>query len=433
MKLSDKKIWALVFIITFAACKTSFHAEHNFTASSIPHHPLQSSSDLDVLINQVGDARVVLLGESTHGTHEFYKWRSEITKRLIEEKGFDFIAIEGDWDDSYRVNNFIKGAKQDSASTIELLRQYHRWPSSMWGNYEMVPIIQWLNNFNQPRQNEKKIGFYGLDLYGFWEWTNRPMNISDTGLQKSVDNVRKIFSPFNGDALKYASAVRNNGINFRAATEELWKNAQRYLAHQPEDESRFLMEQQALLALDGERYFRTMVTDKVSSWNIRDGHMAETIKRLLKMHGSKSKAIVWVHNGHAGDAHYSQMAVAGYTSVAEILRKQFGRDKIFSAGFGTDRGEVTAGIKWNAPLQQLKVLPAIKGSWENMLHDLDGTDKIVLSKEISNDPKLNQWLAFRSIGAAYSNNAVYGSAIVPQRFDAFVFIDSTTATHPIIH
>jgi erythromycin esterase-like protein len=431
MKLSVSNKLLLIFSILFAACKTSFHAEKNPTTHSIPFHPLQTKSDLDVLINQVGDARVVLLGESTHGTHEFYQWRSEITRRLIEEKGFDFIAVEGDWDDSYRVNNFIKGEKQDSAATIELLRQYDRWPSSMWCNYEMIPIVQWLNYYNQSRKNEEKIGFYGLDLYSFWEWTKHPTNISDTALQKAIDHVRKLFSVYNDDALKYASAIRNGGVNLSVATEELWKKVQHYLANQPKNESSFLMEQQALLALHGEKYFRTMVTDKVSSWNIRDGHMSESILRLLKIHGNKSKAIVWVHNGHAGDAHYSQMAVAGYTSVAEILRKQLGREKIFSTGFGTDRGEVTAGMKWNAPLQKLKVQPAIKGSWENILHNLGSSNKIVLSKEIGNDPRLNQWLAFRSIGAAYSDNAVYGTAIVPQRFDAFVFIDSTTATHPI--
>jgi erythromycin esterase-like protein len=433
MKLPVNKKWVLAFAIMLAACKTSFHSEQKSTTQSIPFHPLRNDADLDVLINQIGNARVVLLGESTHGTHEFYQWRAEITRRLIEEKGFNFIAVEGDWVDSYRVNDLIKGPARDSAATIEILKQYDRWPSSMWGNYEMAELVQWLNQHNQTRHGVEKIGFYGLDLYSFWEWTKQPMNILDSNVQRSIDKVRKAFSPYNDDALKYASAVRNTGVNFSTATEELWNNVQHYLIHQPENESEFLLQQQALLSLNGERYFRTMVTDKVSSWNIRDGHMAETIRRLLKIYGNKSKAIIWVHNGHAGDAHYSQMAVAGYTSVAGILRQQLGRDKIFSIGFGTDRGEITAGKKWNAPLEKLKIQPAMKGSWENILHDLNGTDKIVLSNEISNDPKLNQWLAFRSIGASYSDNAVYGSAIVPQRFDAFVFIDSTTASHPIPH
>ena len=152
---------------------------------------MHNEKDLDVLVNEIGEARVVLLGESTHGTHEFYQWRSAITKRLIEEKGFDFIAIEGDWVDSYKVNQFISGQKQDSLAVIELLKQYDRWPSSMWGNYEMAGLVQWLNEYNQTIISKNKIGFYGLDVYSFWEWTNKDLPIQNMTLQNAVKQVRK--------------------------------------------------------------------------------------------------------------------------------------------------------------------------------------------------------------------------------------------------
>src|SRR5258705_7115555 len=153
------------------------------SSAQIPWHPLQGEKDLDMLIKEIGKARVVLLGESTHGSHEFYQWRSAITKKLIQEKGFDFIAIEGDWVDSYKVNQFIKGQKQDSLAVIELLKQYDRWPSSMWGNYETAALIQWLNGYNKSITGKNKIGFYGLDVYSFWEWTNEVLPVQNISLQ----------------------------------------------------------------------------------------------------------------------------------------------------------------------------------------------------------------------------------------------------------
>ena len=174
-----------------------------------------------------------------------------------------------------------------------------------------------------------------------------------------------------------------------------------------------------------------MVTNRAQSWNIRDGYMAETVKRLLQFGGKDSKAIIWVHNGHAGDANYSNMGSAGYASVGEILRKQFGREKVYSAAFGTNKGSVMAGYYWNATPQKQAVLPAKGGSWESTLHQLSPENKIVFSRDIKNNDSLNKWIEFRSIGAAYSGSAVYGRSIIPQRFDAFLFIDTTTALHPI--
>ena len=436
MHLVNKICLFIVSCIVLFACRTTRSNNNSISTQKsseeeIPYYPLRNSDDLDVLVNEMGNASVVLLGESTHGTHEYYEWRAAITKKLVEEKGFNFIAVEGDWTDSYKVDQFIKGPEKDSASVLQLLKQYDRWPSSMWGNYEIASLVQWLNKLNQTKKQNDKLGFYGLDVYSFWEWTKQDLNTGDTGLLKAVKQVRDSFASFGDDALKYADAVRYSKKDYSKTTQQLWNAVQQVTAGENRDEAQFVLRQQAWLALDGERYFRTMVTDRVQSWNIRDRHMAETVKRLLRFHGSNSKAIIWVHNGHAGDAHYSQMAVSGYTSVGEILRKDLGRNKVFSTGFGTDKGSVMAGTYWNGPLQKLTVPPARTGSWENMLHQLNGGNKIILSKDLKNSGKLNQWIGFRSIGAAYSNNAVYGTAIIPQRFDAFVFIDSTTALHPV--
>jgi erythromycin esterase-like protein len=402
------------------------------TRNNIPYYPLEIETDLDPLIKEIGDARIVLLGESTHGTSEYYRWRAAITKKLIQEKGFDFIAVEGDWVDSYKVNQFIKGPLCDNAASVKLLKQYDRWPEYMWANYEMASLVKWLNNYNQTKRNNSKIGFYGLDVYSFWEWTEKEMNIGDSSIQHLANEVRRQFSPFNGDALNYADSVRKAQIDYHVVTEQLWNAIRNLFGNkQPIDESQFLLQQQAFLTLQGERYFRTMVTDRVKSWNIRDGYMAETVKKLLRFHGNNSKAIIWVHNGHAGDAHYSNMGTSGFTSVGEILRKEFGRNKIYSTAFGTNHGLVMAGYSWKAPAQQHVVPAAKKGSWENILHELSAENKIVFSKDIRTNEALSTWIEFRSIGAAYSGGAVYGRSVIPHRFDAFLFIDSTTALHPI--
>ena len=423
--------------IFFFACKpvntskTKIPASRQESPVQIPYYPLHREDDLDVLIKEIGDARVVLLGESTHGSHEFYQWRTAITKKLIIEKGFDFIAIEGDWVDSYKVNQFIKGQRQDGAAAVKLLKQYDRWPSSMWGNYETASLIEWLNGYEQTISGKNKIGFYGLDVYSFWEWTTQDLPVQDISLQNAVKQVRDSFASYNNDALKYSEAVSKRNTNYSGLMQNLWSIIQKNIEQSPKDEARFVLQQQALLALDGERYFRTMVTNHVKAWNIRESHMAETVKRLLDFYGRRSKAILWVHNGHAGNVHYSDMAASGHTSVGEILKTTMGNDKIFSVGFGTNKGFVFAGYYWNAPLQKIEVPSARTGSWENILHALNADDKIILSKELRNNKTLNQWIAIRSIGAAYSNNAIYGEAIIPRRFDAFVYIDSTSAVMPI--
>jgi erythromycin esterase len=430
------KRWSLIFVCCFLFACTASHINSNEVSntanrSTIPCYPLENEKDLDVLLNEIGDASVVLLGESTHGTAEYYQWRAAITKKLIQEKGFDFIAVEGDWTDSYKINQFIKGPQQDTNSAVEILKQYDRWPQSMWSNYEMASLVKWLNDYNQDKEGNHKVGFYGLDVYSFWEWTGQKLNVEDSSILTAAKQLKEKFSSFNNDALKYADAVRKSKIDYHETAEHLWKSIQNFSPKLPDDESKFVLQQQALLTLQGERYFRTMATDRKQSWNIRDRYMAETIKRLLQYRGRNSKAIIWVHNGHAGDAQYSNMGDLGYTSVGEILRSEFGHNKIFSAAFGTNKGTVMAGYSWDAPLQKQTVLPAKTGSWENMLHELGAANKLVLSKDIKNNPSLNKWIEFRSIGAAYSGAAVYGRSVIPQRFDAFLFLDTTTAVHPI--
>jgi erythromycin esterase-like protein len=401
-------------------------------ADTITFYPLSDTGDLEILLDQVGDSRVVLLGESTHGTHDYYLWRAAITRRLVKEKGFDFIAVEGDWTDSYEINKKLNDPIADSIDWVEALKQYDRWPASMWGNYEMIPLFRWLRSNNQGQLPPGKIAYYGLDLYSFWEWTGKPSGITDTAIIRAASAVQDFFRIYNNDALKYASDT-NQHAKGKTVVQKLWEAVQKFTkGKQPKEETGFRLYQQAWLTLTGEHYFRTLSADRVNAINLRDGYMAGTIRRLMDFHGPGSKAVIWAHNGHAGDARYSAMHDAGYTSVAEILAKELGRQNIFCIGFGTYKGTVLAGYSWNAPLIVQEVPAAKAGSWEYLLHIQSAENKIILSKDIRDNRNFDKWIEFRSIGATFSGAAIYNLSIMPRRFDAFVFIDSTTALHPVL-
>jgi len=224
--------------------------------TDVPFHPLQNESDLDLLINDIGDARIVLLGEASHGTAEYYSWRSTISKRLIQEKGFDMIAVEGEWADSYRVNQFIKGPLKDSVQAAALLQQYDRWPTWMWGNKEIASLTAWMNRYNQ-NKGEGKIGFYGLDVYCLWESMEElmPYIKDNDSLTRMAQEVKGCFQPFSADPGQYAYAVANASANCRSQTSRLWQSILAYTGGKTAiDKSGFVMQQNALVALNGENY-----------------------------------------------------------------------------------------------------------------------------------------------------------------------------------
>jgi len=405
---------------------------------NIPSHPLRNEADLDVLLREIGDARVVLLGEASHGTAEYYAWRAALSRRLIREKGFSFIAVEGEWADSYRVNQFVRGEKKDSAAAVALLRQYNRWPTWMWGNYEVASLVTWLNGHNQGRPAAARAGFYGLDVYCLWESMTELMPLlppSETGLRSAAQKVHRCFQPYSADAQGYAEAVANAEADCQGETNRLWNAVRKLSDGRPPDETRFLMEQNALVALNAERYYRAMVGFTESSWNIRDRHMAQTLGRLLNFHGPQSKAIVWEHNTHVGDARYTDMARSGEVNVGQLVRKEYGEENVFIVGFGSYGGSVIASRAWGAPMQKMTVPPAVAGSWEHMLHQMGPTDKIILSKDIRAEQGLKKPVGHRAIGVVYDprseHRGNYVPSVIPRRYDAFVYLERTEALHPI--
>lgn len=438
MKSAPGKSWAILIacIVAFSCKKQDLR--NSIVSENIVSHRLNSEQDLDVLLQQIGNSRIVLLGEASHGTAEYYQWRSAISKRLMQEKGFDFIAVEGEWADSYRVNNFIKGPRQDSVAAVNVLKQYDRWPTWMWGNYEMASLVTWMNNYNQSKPAGDKVGFYGLDVYCLWESTTELMPYlqgADSSVINAAQGVRQCFQPFSSDAQDYGYAVANASANCRVQTTNLWNAITGITGNgTAKNEAHFVMQQNALVALNAENYYRSSVTSYEDSWNIRDRHMAQTIRRLLEFHGPGSKIIVWEHNTHVGDARYTDMAAQGMVNVGQLAREEFGQENVFAVGFGSYQGTVIASGNWGGAIQRMNVPPAPANSWEGALHAISPSNKIILSKEIKDIPSLQQSIGHRAIGVVYNPNQEQGNyvpSIIPKRYDAFVFIDQTSALHPL--
>lgn len=403
--------------------------------------PLTSPDDLDPLIDRVGDARFVLLGEATHGTSEFYSWRAAISRRLIREKGFSFIAVEGDWPDCYRVNRYVKGMADAGDNGEEVLHAFSRWPTWMWANREVAHFAEWLREHNAPLAPEQQVGFYGLDVYSLWESMAAVVEYLeriDPGAAQDARRAYACFDPYYDDAQQYARAT---ALVPTSCEDEAVSMLRTLRGRAPEyradgRDAYFDAEQNALIARNAERYYRTMVRGGSTSWNVRDTHMVETLERLMGHHGSRAKAIVWEHNTHVGDARFTDMARHGMVNVGQLVREARGetpnqRDGVMLVGFGTWRGTVIAGSEWGAPMRRMHMPVARAGSLEDLLHRT-ATRNSLLVFDGSDDggiPGLDEPIDHRAIGVVYDPRAErwgnYVPTIVPRRYDAFLFFDET--------
>jgi erythromycin esterase len=404
--------------------------------------PLETPADLDPLLDAVGDARYVLLGEASHGTSEFYTWRTEISRRLIEERGFSFIAVEGDWPDCYRVNRYVKWLKDSGENAEQVLHAFERWPTWMWANREVVDLVDWLRDHNRQRSESERVGFYGLDVYSLWDSMRavvKYLESVDPQLAHAARRAYNCFEPYAEDAQEYARATAIVPTSCEreavAVLKELHQNAPRFI-----DDSKdafFNAEQNALVARNAELYYRTMVRGGPASWNVRDRHMVETLNRLVRHYGPASKAIVWEHNTHIGDARFTDMASSGMVNVGQLVRESHEEDGVVLVGFGTHRGTVIAADEWGAPMERLRVPPARRGSFEELLFEarvgdalfvFDGTDSGGLID-------LDEPMGHRAIGVVYDpGNERWGNyvpTIIPGRYDAFLFIEETRAVDPL--
>jgi erythromycin esterase-like protein/predicted phosphoribosyltransferase len=412
-------------------------------------HPLTGAArDFDPLMDRIGDARFALLGEASHGTHEFYSERAEITKRLIKEKHFVAVAIEADWPDTYRVNRYVGGAGNDIDAT-EALTDFRRFPTWMWRNTVVVEFIEWLRSYNDALvPGAAKVGFYGLDLYSLhtsMKAVLRYLERVDPEAAKRARERYSCFDHFGEDSQVYGFMTR---LNLSKSCEEevvgqlieLQRRATEYARRDggmAEDDF-FYAEQNARLVKNAEAYYRSMFLEEVSSWNLRDRHMAETLDALvhhLGRHGAPAKVAVWEHNSHLGDARATDMGRRGELNVGQLTRERYGRDAVL-VGFSTHHGTVTAASDWGKPVERKRVRPALQSSYEAMFHAAQiGRFLIVFNESDTLVEQLRAPRLERAIGVIYrpetERQSHYFSARLPDQFDAVLHFDETQAVKPL--
>jgi erythromycin esterase-like protein len=405
-------------------------------------------SDYDALLEMVGDARLVLLGEASHGTHEFYRERARITKRLIGELGFAAVAVEGDWPDADRVSRYVQGAGEDGDAE-EALRGFRRFPTWMWRNAEVLDFVGWLRAHNESLPSDQAgVGFYGLDLYSLnasMEAVVAYLDEVDPGAAARARERYECLHPFAQDSSGYGQAVllgASEPCRRRVLEQlvELRRHAGDYLRTDglPAEDRYFLAEQNATVVADAEEYYRTMFGGPAPSWNLRDRHMADTLDRLqvhLARHGGEGRIVVWEHNSHVGDARSTEMTQRGELNLGQLVRERHGRDTVL-VGFTTNTGTVTAASEWGGEAERKRVRPALADSCEALLH-ATGIPAFLLcplgsssSGRALREPRLQ-----RAIGVIYRPESERAShwfaACVSQQFDALVHIDVTRAVEPL--
>ncbi|SFQ48238.1 Erythromycin esterase homolog [Amycolatopsis arida] len=398
--------------------------------------PLHGQEDLDPLLARVGDARHVLIGEASHGTSEFYRWRAELTRRLIAEHGFSFVAVEGDWPDCHRLHCCVAGAPEVPGDPAEVLLGFDRWPRWMWANEEVLEFARWLRAFNA-RRDGPPVGFHGLDVYSLWDSLRAVLGYLREHEPEHVDTALaafRCFEPYREDPQAYGFA---STVVPDTCVDEVVRLLRR-LREQVDDlpaaglDPRFVARQNAEVVAGAERYYREMVRGDRRSWNVRDHHMTDTLDRLLEAYGPGAKSVVWAHNTHVGDARATDMAAAGLVNIGQLARERYGAGDVALVGFGTYEGSVIAGDFWGGPQRRMAVPEAGAGSLEALLHEV-GTDVLILLDA----PRgwAGQVRGHRAIGVVYDprreRRGNYVPTVPARRYDAFLFCDRTSALRPL--
>lgn len=402
--------------------------------------PLRIPADLDPLVDRIGDARLVLIGEASHGTAEYYRWRAELSRRLIAERGFSFVAVEGDWPDCYRVNCWARG-RNGEQSAHDVLRTFDRWPTWMWANEEVAEFLMWLRAHNRATGDD--VGFYGLDVYSLWESMERIVGWVRDHAPEALENTvaaLHCFEPFGEDPQECARSLGMLPDGCQDEVVAMLGDLRRLARRQGNSEERdFDALQNSEVVAGAERYYRTMVRADGASWNVRDEHMADTLDRLLEHTGQgtdRSKAIVWAHNTHVGDARATDMAGAGLTNIGRIARERHGTDDVVLVGLGGYSGHVIAGRHWGAPWERMRVPSAPSTSHEHVLHELGaGQGLLVFPDDGDGGGWPHDRRGHRAIGVVYEPardpHGNWVPTVLDDRYDAFMWFDDTDAVHPL--
>ncbi|MFE9656400.1 erythromycin esterase family protein [Micromonospora sp. NPDC006431] len=398
--------------------------------------PLADPGDLDALLDRVGDARVVMLGEASHGTHDFYTWRAWISRRLIEEKGFSFVAVEGDWPDCDRVDRSVRCGPDAPADPRDALATFERWPTWMWANEEIVDFTRWLRTRNERVDEPDRAGFHGLDVYSLWESLREILvylREHDPEQVPAALAAYGCFQPYEEDAQQYALATRLVPTNCENEVVDLLVGLRERAA--ADGAGRFGAWQNAEIVAGAERYYRTMARGGRESWNVRDRHMDDTLDRLLRHYGPAAKGVVWAHNTHVGDARATDMTDAGEVNIGQLARERYGADQVVLVGFGTHHGTVVAGDAWGAPMEVMPVPPGRRHSLEEVLHGAAPAQALFVFPGDEPLDLLTDELDHRAIGVVYhperESFGNYVPTVLGDRYDAFCWIDESQAVRPL--
>jgi erythromycin esterase-like protein len=403
--------------------------------------------DVDAIVEAIGDARIVLLGEASHGTHEFYATRAAVTRRLIETRGFRAVTIEGDWPDARRIDRFVRAISPDADADMALAG-FRRFPQWMWRNTVVRDFVAWLRRWNDDREVEQRCGFYGLDLYSLHASIDAVLQYLERVDPAAARRARQRYSCFEfvgGDdpqAYGYAATrelVETCEEDVVRQLAELRHCADEYASRGgafAEDDF-FSAEQNARLVANAERYYRSMFYARVSSWNLRDTHMADTLDAVvehIERSGGDAKLCVWAHNSHLGDARATEMGRGGEINVGQLARARFG-DTACLVGFTTFSGSVTAANDWNDPAERRVVRHGLAGSVESLFHRV-GEPRFLLDlrgdavRDALAPPRLE-----RAIGVIYrpqtERQSHYFHVELPRQFDLVIHLDETRALEPL--
>ena len=410
--------------------------------------PIESAADYDRIVELAGDAQFVLIGEASHGTHEFYEIRAALTRRLIEEKGFRVIALEADWPDMLRVHRYVRGVGQDTSANTAL-GGFTRFPQWMWRNSVMLEFVEWVRKWNNRLANERsQVGLFGMDLYSLHASIDAVLGyLAKTDPDAAARARRRYacFEHFGEDPQMYGYAAESGVAETceQAVIEQLIELRRKYDetdthgGREREAEELFYAEQNARLVRNAERYYRSMFRGRASSWNLRDSHMAETLNALVtRLDSGHTKVVVWAHNSHLGDARATEMGERGEHNVGQLVRERVGGGEAFLIGFSTYGGSVTAARDWGGEAEQRRVRPGLAGSYEELFHKT-GLPQFWLNLREQNraTDMLKKARLQRAIGVIYAPATErwshYFHARLPEQFDVMIHLDETTALQPL--
>jgi erythromycin esterase len=400
--------------------------------------PLTSPEDLDPLVDAAENRRFVLLGEASHGTSEYYRWRAQISRRLIEEKGFRFIAVEGDWTSAYEVNKYVKDLPGAKESARDVLASFTRWPQWMWNNEETEELVGWLREYNMNLPEHERIGFFGIDLYAMWESIREVISFMESAYPEESDRVRNAYNctlAFDNDPQGYAVAVYQGRVDCSENVTEIVSFLRNNAGKLSSDDPRqfFNAKQNALVVQNAERHYRAMIDRGPASWNYRVRNFKYTVERLSEYYGNNAGGIVWAHNTHVGDARATPMAHQGMENIGYLLRQKYGEENVFIVGFGTHRGSVLAGREWGAPVETMDIPGAIENSFGDLFYRAGISEGLIVFDETVPE-SLMQPRGHRAKGVVYSPQHEQGNyvpTILPRRYDAFIFIEKTGPLSPL--